>query len=314
MKAFVTGGAGFIGSHLVEELLSRGWRVVVLDNLSTGTLENLEQVRKNPNLKFIRGDCLSQRDLERSMEGCEIVFHLAANPEVRIGAVNPSVDLEQNVIATFRVLEVMRKLGINKIVFTSSSTVYGDAEIVPTPENVPPRPISTYGASKLACESLISSYCHCFDFSALIFRLANIVGARSRHGVIWDFIQKLRRNPHELEILGDGTQRKSYLHVKDCIQAILHCLDKFEEGFEVFNLGSEDQVTVKEIAGIVVRMMGLEDVRFRFTGGVKGGRGWLGDVKIMLLDISKIKGLGWRPSGGSREAVELAARELACNP
>jgi len=311
MRILVTGGAGFIGSHLVDLLMERkDTEVVVLDNLSAGRLGNLARWEGNPRFRFIQGDCLWEEDLERAMEGCEVVFHLAANPEVRVGAVDPTIDFNQNVVATHKLLEVMRKKGVRELLFASTSTVYGDAEILPTPEDAPLRPISMYGASKLACEALISAYCHTFDFRAVCIRFANVVGPRARHGVIWDFIQKLRRNPHELEILGDGTQRKSYLHVRDCVEGMLFAFEHAGQGFEVYNLGTESQTTVREIAEIVTRAMGLEGVKFKFTGGVKGGRGWVGDVKVMLLDISKIKRLGWRPRYTSREAVEEAVKAL----
>ncbi|MEM2282566.1 MAG: NAD-dependent epimerase/dehydratase family protein [Candidatus Hadarchaeales archaeon] len=310
MRALVTGGAGFIGSHLVDALMERGMEVRVLDNLSAGRMENLRRWENHPSFSFVRGDCLREEDLERALEGCELVFHLAANPEVRLGAEDPTVIFEQNVIATQKLLEAMRKLGVRQLVFTSSSTVYGDAEILPTPEDAPLKPISIYGATKLACESLISSYAHTFDFKAVSYRFANIVGARSRHGVIWDFIQKLRRNPRELEILGDGTQRKSYMHVRECVEAMLFGWEHAREGFEVYNLGSKDQVSVREIAEMVIKALGLKDVKLKFTGGVKGGRGWPGDVKVMLLDVSKLESLGWKPRQGSRGAVEQAIKEL----
>jgi UDP-glucose 4-epimerase len=311
MRFLVTGGAGFIGSHLVDLLMEReDAEVTVLDNLSAGRLENLARWMKDSRFRFIQGDCLREGDLERAMEGCEVVFHLAANPEVRMGAIDPTVDFNQNVVATHKLLETMRRKGVKELVFASTSTVYGDAEILPTPEDAPLRPISMYGASKLACEALISAYCHTFDFRGICIRFANVVGPRARHGVIWDFIQKLRKNTQELEILGDGTQSKSYLHVRDCVEGMLFAFKHAGQGFEVYNLGTESQTTVREIAEIVTKAMGLERVKFKFTGGVKGGRGWVGDVKVMLLDISKIKRLGWYPKYTSREAVEEATKAL----
>jgi UDP-glucose 4-epimerase len=206
----------------------------------------------------------------------------------------------------------MRKSETGKtIVFTSTSTVYGDAKILPTPEEYSPlEPISLYGASKMACEALISAYCHTFDMHGIIYRFANIVGARSRHGVIWDFIHKLSENPQELEILGDGTQTKSYLIIDECVDALLFGLEQASERVEIYNIGSEDQVTVKEIARIVTKQMGLKDVEFRYTGGVRGGRGWIGDVKTMALDISKMKASGWKPRRNSVESVEAATNKL----
>jgi UDP-glucose 4-epimerase len=306
----VTGGAGFIGSHVVDVLMKRGFEVVVLDDLSSGRLENIAKWLNDSNFRFVRGDMLNPSNVVEALKGCEVVFHLAANPEVRVGSVKPSVHFRQNVLATFNLLEAVRKNGgVKRFVFTSSSTVYGDAD-VPTREDAVLNPISVYGASKLACEALITAYARSYGFRALIYRLANVVGPRSRHGVIVDFVRKLRENPEELEILGDGTQRKSYLYVDDCVEALLLGLDKADGRAEVFNVGSEDQVDVLTIARIVSEEMGLENVNFRVTGGVDGGRGWVGDVKKMLLDVSKIKGLGWKPKLDSAGAVRLTLKEM----
>ncbi|MEM3612702.1 MAG: NAD-dependent epimerase/dehydratase family protein [Candidatus Bathyarchaeia archaeon] len=311
-RIFITGGAGFIGSHLVDRLCKMGKDVIVFDNLSSGTIENVRKWLGTPGFRFIRGDLLSLEEVVKSINGCDTVFHLAANPEVRVGSENPKIHYKQNVLATFNLLEVIRKVGHIKIlVFTSSSTVYGDAEKIPTPEDYAPlKPISTYGASKLAAEALISAYANTYGFKAIIYRLANIVGLRSQHGVIHDFIKKLRENPERLEILGDGTQMKSYLHVEDCVDAILIGLEASNERVRIFNVGSEDQIVVKEIADIICSKMGLKNVRYIFTGGVDGGRGWKGDVKVMLLSIERLKSLGWKPKLNSRQAVERAASEI----
>ena len=308
----VTGGAGFIGSHLVDALMRRGEVVRVLDNLSTGLRDNIAHWIRHPNFTFIQGDCLNRQDICKAMENCELVFHLAANPEVRVGPVNTRIDFEQNIVATYSVLEGMRESKTAKtIVFTSTSTVYGDAMILPTPEDYGPlKPISLYGASKLACEALISAYCGTFDMRGVIYRLANIIGSRCRHGVIWDFIHKLTENPKRLEILGDGTQTKSYLTVDECINAMLFGLEHASERVEIYNIGSEDQIGVAEIAKIVVEEMGLKDVKFQYTGGVEGGRGWIGDVKTMLLDISKLKRLGWKPEYNSAKSVRMATHQI----
>ncbi|MEM2466528.1 MAG: NAD-dependent epimerase/dehydratase family protein, partial [Candidatus Bathyarchaeia archaeon] len=289
-RVFITGGAGFIGSHLVDRLCEMGKDVVVFDNLSSGNIENIKKWLNAPNFKFIRGDLLYLEEVIKPIIGCETVFHLAANPEVRVSSENPKIHYEQNILATFNLLEVVRKVGhVKTLVFTSSSTVYGDAEIIPTPEDYAPlKPISTYGASKLAAEALISAYANIYGFKAIIYRLANIVGLRSQHGVIHDFIKKLNENPKRLEILGNGTQKKSYLHVKDCIDAILIGLEASNGKVSVFNIGSEDQIIVKEIADIVCAKMGLKNVRYVFTGGVNGGRGWRGDVKVMLLSVERL--------------------------
>ena len=308
----VTGGMGFIGSHLVEALLKRNYEVRVIDNLSSGDPRNLERFDGSPNFSFIRGDLLNPEDLRRAIEGCRTVFHLAANPEVRTSFVSPDEHYRQNVLATYNLLEaVRREVDLDVFVFTSSSTVYGDARRLPTPEDYAPlKPISVYGACKLACEALITSYAYNYGFRALIYRLANIVGPGSRHGVIYDFVRKLLRNSHELEILGDGTQTKSYLYIDDCVDAMLLGMETQESPVAIYNIGSEDWINVKEIADIVVDEMGLKNVRFRFTGGVDGGRGWRGDVKYMHLDISKMKALGWKPKYSSAEAVRLTARAL----
>ena len=308
----VTGGAGFIGSHVVDALMISGARVRVIDNLSGGTLDNIKRWIGEDTFEFIKGDLLNDRDLERAINGCEVIFHLAANPEVKLGFSAPHIHFEQNIVATYRLLERLRNSEtLDLLIFTSSSTVYGDAEEIPTREDYGPlKPISVYGAAKLASEALISSFAHNFGFQAVICRLANIVGSRSRHGVIYDFIMKLQKNPRELEILGDGTQRKSYLYVDDLISALSIIMKNISSRVEVFNVGSEDWVDVKRIAEIIVEEMNLGDVVFRFTGGVNGGRGWRGDVKYMLLSVEKLKTLGWKPRFNSAEAVRKTAKEL----
>ncbi len=305
----VTGGAGFIGSHLVEALLAEN-EVTVLDNFSSGKREFIAPHLNNSRFRLQEADLFDTIALEKALNGVDNVFHLAANPDVKLGAENTRVHLEQNVLATYNLLEAMRKCGVKKIAFTSTSTIYGEATEVPTPENYGPLlPISLYGASKLACEALISSYCHTFEMQSWIYRFANIVGERGTHGVLVDFMRKLRENPSELEILGSGRQKKSYLEVKDCVRAMQHCVEHSDEQINVFNIGSEDAVDVTEIANIVARQMGLADVRYRYTGGVDG-RGWKGDVKVMQLSIEKIKRLGWKPLEGSVRAIEVAVKAL----
>lgn len=309
-KVLVTGGAGFIGSHLVERLLDLGYEVRVLDNLSSGKRENLGRALSR--VEFIRGDVRSMEDLRRAVSGVEAVFHMAANPEVRVG--DPREHYENNILGTYLLLEAMRREGVKEIVFASSSTVYGEAEKLPTPESYGPlKPISVYGASKLACESLISSYTHTYGFKGVALRYANVVGPRAERGVVRDFVHKLKKNPRELEILGDGTQTKSYIWVEDAVEATIKAWLETGEGYEPYNVGSADAISVREIADIVVDEMGLEGVRYRFTGGVMGGRGWVGDVKYMHLDISKLMSLGWRPRYNSSEAVRLAARYFVEN-
>lgn len=309
----VTGGAGFIGSHLVDALMSLGeTEVRVFDNLSGGRLKNTKWWLDHKKFKFIRGDLLNATDVAKALEGCKIVYHLAANPEVRVSSISPNIHFQQNIVATYNLLEAIRKIGSAKaFAFTSSSTVYGDAVKIPTPEGYTPlEPISVYGASKLACEALITAYAHTYGFQAVIYRLANVVGLRSRHGVIYDFVQKLKKNPKELEILGDGTQSKSYLYVSDCIRAIALGLERSRNRVEVYNVGSEDRIDVKSIARIVIEEMGLKNVKFTFSGGINGGRGWKGDVKNMLLDASKLKSLGWKPEFNSEQAIKKTARHI----
>jgi len=312
MAILVTGGAGFIGSHLIDALLEKGNEVKCIDNFSSGRKEFIEQ-SMDKGLELIEGDLLNRDDIKKALSGCDTVFHLAANPDVRLGVENTEVHLEQNIIATYNLLEEMRKADVKKIAFTSSSTVYGEAEQIPTPESYGPLiPISLYGASKLAAEGLISAYCYTFDMQSVIYRFANVVGPRSTHGVTYDFIKKLRKNSHVLEILGDGSQKKSYLYISDCIDAMLFGMEKSKSKVEIFNIGSEDWVDVKKIADIVSREMGLSP-EYRFTGGVDGGRGWKGDVKIMRLSIDKLKNMGWKPEYGSKESIEMTAKWLISN-
>lgn len=314
-KVLVTGGAGFIGSHLVDRLMQMGMFVRVVDNLSSGSLENVKGWLSDSRFEFVRGDLKDLAVAEEAVDGVEVVFHLGANPEVRVAEVDPSIHFRENLLTTFNVLESMRKSeSARLIVFFSSSAVYGEPKRFPTPEDYGPLlPISVYGASKLGCESLINSYCYTFGLRGLVFRLANIMGERSTHGIVVDFIRKLRKNSEELEILGDGNQSKSYLHVKDLIDAIflaLKCFLDEKKTIEVYNVGSLDKVDVKRIAGIVAEEMGLGNLKFRFTGGVDGGRGWKGDVKTMLLSIDKLLGLGWKPMLNSEEVIRLSCREL----
>lgn len=318
LKAFrilVTGGAGFIGSHLVDRLMKLGCEVTVFDNLSYGSLGKLKHWLKNKRFRFMKGDLKESDDAMMGVEGVDLVFHLAANPEVRVGETDPNVHFRENLVATFNLLEAMRKSEkARTLVFSSTSTVYGEADVLPTPEDYGPSvPISTYGASKLGCEALAFSYAHTFGLRVLVLRLANVVGSRADHGILIDFIRKLEADPRRLEILGDGTQKKSYLHVRDCIDAILYATDSFLKGKErtdVYNVGSVNQLRVDRIAEVVVEEMGLKGVKFVFTGGVEGGRGWLGDVKYMHLSVDKLMKLGWKPKYYSEGAVRLAVRDL----
>jgi UDP-glucose 4-epimerase len=271
---------------------------------------NIEHLLENPHFELIEADLLEGDKLREPLEGCSVVYHLAANPDVRIGVTNTNLDFDQNLVATRNVLEAMKDSNHAKtIVFTSTSTVYGDASERPTKEDYGPLvPISLYGATKLGCEALISAYSHLFDFRAVIYRFANVVGPRSSHGVIYDFINKLRKDPSTLEILGDGTQSKSYLYIDDCVDALLSS-HQVENQVEIFNVGTNDQVDVQTIANVVTEEMGLKEVKYYFTGGFQG-RGWRGDVKMMLLDASKLQRLGWKPKQNSKEAIKLTARSM----
>ena len=310
-KIIVTGGAGFIGSHLIERLLLRGDEVIVIDNLSSGKMDFLKEHIVNPDFEFIRLDLLNQKELNTTVKDADAVFHLAANPDVRLGVSDTRVHLEQNIIATYNLLEAMRINKIKNILFTSTSTVYGEAALIPTPEEYGPLvPISLYGASKLACEALITSYCSTFDMNSWLFRFANIVGPRGTHGIIFDFINKLIKNPGSLEILGDGKQRKSYLHVYDCVEAILFAMENSNDMVNIFNIGSQDTINATEIGEIIVEEMGLQDVEFNYTGG---SRGWKGDVPKMMLSIDRIKSVGWKPVYNSERSVRDAAWSLLNN-
>ncbi len=308
LKALVTGGAGFIGSHLVDCLINEGKEVRVIDNLSSGNREHLAQWSDNPMMELMEVDLLDKTALDGALKGCDEVYHLAANPEVNAKNASPEDHFRQNIEATYNLLEAMRSSGEQKyIAFTSSSTVYGEAETIPTRENYGPLvPISLYGASKLACEALLTAYASMYGFRAIIYRLANVVGPRSNHGVIYDFVHKLRNNPDELEVLGDGSQSKSYLYIDDCISGLQKGIERGNQ-VDIYNIGSWDRTNVLEIAETVKDVMGLSEAKIRLTGGVDGGRGWKGDVKIMQLDMAELKSVGWTPKYGSAAAVRLTA-------
>lgn len=309
MDYFVTGGAGFIGSNVVDRLLEdEENRVTVYDNLSSGRREFPAQHVEDERFLLVEADLLDSDSLKNAIKGHEFVFHLAANPDIRKGSIQTDLDLKQNLIATHDLLEAMRLEGIRKIAFSSTSTVFGEPTIIPTPENYGPSlPISLYGASKLACEGLISAYCHLFKMTAWIFRFANVVGERGTHGILHDFLEKLRRNPLELEILGDGEQTKSYIDVKSCVDAMLFAINHASDRVNLLNIGNEDQVTVRRIAEVLVEELDLRDVEFKFTGGK---RGWRGDVPVMMLSTEKLKKLGWRPRMSSEDAVRNTVRKL----
>lgn len=307
MKAFVTGGAGFIGSHLVDRLISDGYNVTVFDNLSSGKKEFISHHLESTDFLFVKADLLDKKKLEEEIKGHDIVFHIAANPDVRSGVDDPSM-AEKDMQATYNLLDAMRKTNVKKIVFSSSSVIYGETPEKPLPEDYGPLlPISVYGAAKLASEGLISSFAHTFDMQAWMFRFANVVGIRGTHGVIVDFINKLKKNPHELEILGDGKQKKPYLYVTECVDGIMHGFMHSDEQINVFNLGVESATQVTRIGELIVEEMGLKNVKFSYTGGK---RGWKGDVPHFQFDITKIKKLGWKPALSSDDAVRKAISDI----
>ena len=290
-KVFVTGAAGFIGSNLVDRLLSDGYEVVGFDNLSTGKLNFLENALEYATFTFITGDNLNLEDLTESMIGCDIVFHLAANADVRFGLDHPSKDLNQNTIATFNVLEAMRRNGIRRIVFSSTGSVYGESNIIPTPEDVSfPIQTSLYGASKVAGECLIQAYCEGYGFESYIFRFVSILGERYTHGHVFDFYKQLIDHPDYLNVLGDGTQKKSYLYVQDCIDAIIHALKlDTKNKVNIYNLGTNEYVEVNDSVRFITKHLGLNP-KINYSGGNKG---WVGDNPLIFLDTKKIRNTGW---------------------
>ena len=310
-KTMVTGGAGFIGSHLTERLIKNGNDVVVLDNLSTGYKSNLKFCLEEKNFRLIMEDLKNQKEIFPYLKDIETVFHMAADPEVRTGFTNPELAYEQNVLNTYYLLENIRKSNVKQFVFASSSVVYGEPEVIPTAESYGPLiPISIYGGTKLACEGLVSAYCNNYGIMGTIVRFANVVGSRGRHGVIWDFIKKLKINKNQLEVLGNGKQTKSYIHVNDCIDGFLFSTSQTKKKVEVFNIGNIDKTNVLEIASIICKSMNLKKVDIVTSGGTTDGRGWIGDVKNMHLDISKLINLGWKPKLNSHSAIEQASLDL----
>jgi UDP-glucose 4-epimerase len=300
MRCFVTGGAGFIGSSLVDRLLRDGHDVTAYDNFSTGRLEFLHDASGQRSFRLVRGDLLDVEALSRALAGHDFVFHLAANADVRYGTEHPRKDLEQNTIATANVLEAMRGHGIRRVAFASTGSVYGEPETFPIPESCAfPIQTSFYGASKLAGEGLIAAYVHGFGFQAYIFRFVSILGERYTHGHIFDFYRKLLADPAEIEVLGDGRQRKSYLYIHDCVEAMLVALAQARDPLNIFNLGTDEHCAVDDSLGWICAHLGLAPRR-RYTGGV---RGWVGDSPFIFLDTARIRSLGWRPQLTIRTGV-----------
>jgi UDP-glucose 4-epimerase len=295
---------------LVDRLLATGVKVVGYDNFSTGLPEYIQGARCHPGFNFVAGDVLDAERLKRAMAGADIVFHLAANADVRFGLEHPRKDLEQNTFATFNVLEAMRVNGIDRIVFSSTGSIYGEPTVIPTPEDAPfPVQTSLYGASKLACEGLIQAYAEGFGMRGWIFRLVSILGARYTHGHVFDFYKKLLADPTRLEVLGNGHQRKSYLHVEDCIDAILHALKVADNQVEVFNLGQDEYCEVNDSISWITSFLGLKP-KLVYAGGE---RGWVGDNPFIFLETSRIRALGWRPKFSIRESVVQTLAWLTAN-
>ena len=310
MKACITGCAGFIGSNLLDRLLLNGCQVVGIDNFSTGQQRFLDDAAKAKNFTLHSIDLLNLSDLTAAMSGCDMVFHLAANADVRFGTNHPRRDLEQNTIATYNVLEAMRHNGIQRIAFSSTGSVYGEAPVIPTPEDAPfPIQTSLYGASKLAGEGLIAAYCEGFGFQSWIFRFVSILGERYTHGHVFDFYQQLKADPTRLAVLGNGTQRKSYLYIQDCLDAILLALEHASNKVNIFNLGVDDYCQVNDSIGWICEELGVSP-KLEYSGG---DRGWIGDNPFIHLDVSKIQSLGWQPKLSIREGVIKTVQYLRAN-
>jgi len=311
MKFFVTGAGGFIGSNLVDRLLSEGHVVVGCDNFATGFRRFLEGALTSPRFQLLEHDLLSPEGIAEAMRGTDVVFHLAANADVRFGTQAPRRDLEQNTMVTFNVLEAMRAQGVKRIAFSSTGSIYGEAARIPTPEDAPfPIQTSLYGASKLGAEGFIAAYAEGFGFQAYIFRFVSILGERYTHGHVFDFVRALRKDPTRLNVLGNGKQRKSYLYVQDCIDAMLLSLDRATEKVNVLNLGTDAYCQVLDSVGWISERLGLSPT-ISLTGG---DRGWIGDNPFIFLDTTKVRSLGWEPKLSIRQGVEKTVDYLLQNP
>jgi len=307
MKTFITGGAGFIGSHMVDAIIDQG-PLTVFDNLSSGSLDFLKDHQEHPNFSFVKGELGDLAQVSEAMAGHQRVIHYASNPDIARGMYETDLDLREGTILTYNVLEAMRVNDAQEILYTSGSGIYGDVGTFPTAEDFGPlMPISFYGASKLACEGLISAFAHQYGMKAYILRMGNVVGGRQTHGVGYDFIRKLKKIPKSLEILGDGTQAKSYVHVRDVIRAMLYIMEHTDGTVNVFNVATDDVLDVTSIAQIVIAEMGLSDVALNYTGG---DRGWKGDVPQVRLVLDKIHALGWTCSMNSAQAITASIRAM----
>lgn len=310
MKCLVTGAAGFIGSNLTDRLLQEGHSVVALDNFSTGFRDTIQSALTHPAFELREVDLLEPKGWFDAMAGVEAVFHLAANADVRFGLQHPRRDLEQNTLATFNVLEAMREHGVQRIAFSSTGSIYGEPSVFPTPENAPfPVQTSLYGASKLACEGLIQAYCEGYGFQGSVYRFVSILGERYSHGHVFDFYSALKQDPTVLRVLGNGKQRKSYLYVQDCVEAILKGL-RTQPGVSIYNLGTDEYVEVNDSIRVICEFMGVTP-RLDYAGGE---RGWVGDSPFIFLDCSNIRTTGWKPRLSIREAVVKTLEFFESNP
>jgi UDP-glucose 4-epimerase len=310
MKIIVTGCAGFIGSNLADRLIDDGHQLVGIDNFSTGQRNFLDGALRNKSFRLIEADLLDLDNLVPLFSQCDFVFHLAANADVRFGTEHPRKDLEQNTICTFNVLEAMRANGVKKIAFSSTGSVYGEAVVIPTPENGPfPIQTSLYGASKLACEGLISAYCEGFGFQSWIFRFVSILGERYTHGHVFDFYKQLKNDPAQLRVLGNGKQRKSYLYIQDCLDAIQIAVEKADDKINIFNLGVDGYCELNDSIDWISQALGIQP-KMEYTGG---DRGWIGDNPFIFLDTKKIRSLGWEPKNSIREGVVKTVEFLKSN-
>jgi UDP-glucose 4-epimerase len=310
LQFFITGCAGFIGSNLTDRLLSDGHSVIGYDNFSTGQRAFLDTAQKSSHFSLVQGDTLDLSTLTPAMHGCDFVFHFAANADVRFGTEHTRRDLEQNTIATYNVLEAMRANGIKRIAFSSTGSVYGEAAVIPTPEDAPfPIQTSLYAASKLAGESLISAYCEGFGFQSWIFRFVSILGKRYTHGHVFDFYKQLKDDPTQLRVLGNGKQRKSYLHIEDCLDAMLVAIGKANEKANIFNLGVDGYCEVNDSIGWISKTLGVTP-KLNYTGGE---RGWIGDNPFIFLETKKIRSLGWVPKHSIPDGVVKTVEFLRNN-
>jgi UDP-glucose 4-epimerase len=307
MKILVTGGAGFIGSHLDDALIARGHQLTIVDNLVLGRKENIDHLIRNPKFRFIEADLLDVPKMRKIFaEGkFEMVYHLAANSDIQKGGKDPMVDYNLTFNTTFNVLQLLKEFEIKKFFFASTSAIYGETYDVLNEDYGPLKPVSNYGAGKLASEAFISAFSSTYGIQTWITRFPNVVGERFTHGVIYDFIKKLRNNPEDLEVLGNGEQCKPYVYVKDLVEAILYVIDNASEKYNVYMIGSDSRTKVKEIAAMVIEEMGL-NAKIRYTGG---DRGWIGDVPEFRYDLTKINKLGWTAPHNSNESVRLAIQK-----